>query len=72
MKLELDKLTESQRSILEDAVGKGLWDHITEGGDLPKSIIAVIKWRLSKRLMPPFEVNTIDYFQDSFPHKERR
>lgn len=46
MTLELNRLTDGQLSILKEAVGRGLWDHIASEECIPKPVIDMISTRL--------------------------
>lgn len=46
MRLEINRLTESQKALLKSTIGKGIWDHITTDSDVPQSIINLICERL--------------------------
>ena len=48
MILKINRLTNDQQAKLKRAVGKGLWDHIMSGIDIPVTIIEIIKERLRK------------------------
>ena len=53
MKLHIEKLTSSQRQMLESAVGPGLWERILDKGTLPQPVLELIIGKLRQRDLLP-------------------
>lgn len=46
MKINFDRLTQEQKTLLRSAVGEGLWDHMSNEDNLPPAIKELLATRL--------------------------